>query len=129
MSKRLNGPAPKYCQMYEGVGKRGESLYPAFPYTSFTKISREDVLAIKAYLFSLPPVNQRSPENRVAFPVCAEDFITLGRCCNRSAGAAAIVMDGSAQVQDEDLILWRSRTLLAFLFLPQESRCVPKDDF
>ncbi len=36
----------------------GTHLYPAFPYTSYTMMTDEDVLAIKAYLFSLPPVNQ-----------------------------------------------------------------------
>ena len=33
----------------EGVGKDGEQLYPAMPYDSYTKMSRDDVLAIKAY--------------------------------------------------------------------------------
>ncbi len=32
-------------------------LYPAMPYTSYTKLSYADVMAIKAYLFSLAPVN------------------------------------------------------------------------
>jgi len=54
--------------LHEGVGKNGEHLYPAFPYTAFTKLSRDDVLAIKAYLFSLPAIKQRAPDNQLSFP-------------------------------------------------------------
>lgn len=51
----------------EGIGREG-NLYPAMPYTSYTAMSREDVLAIKAYLFSLPPVRQANPQNELPFP-------------------------------------------------------------
>ncbi|MDT3250572.1 c-type cytochrome [Serratia sp. root2] len=51
----------------EGVGPQG-NLYPAMPYTSYTALSRDDVLAIKAYLFSLPPVKQANPQNDLPFP-------------------------------------------------------------
>src|SRR6202790_5862933 len=33
----------------DGIGRNGQHLYPAFPYTSYTKLSRDAVLAIKAY--------------------------------------------------------------------------------
>lgn len=51
----------------EGVGLEGH-LYPAMPYTSYAALSREDVLAIKAYLFSLAPVKQANPRNDLPFP-------------------------------------------------------------
>ena len=54
--------------MQEGVGRGGKHLYPAFPYTAYTGMSRDDILAIKAYLFSLPPVRATPPENQVRFP-------------------------------------------------------------
>ena len=54
--------------MQRGVGKHGEHLYPAFPYASFTLLSREDTLAIKAYLFSLPPIQNVIPTNHLSFP-------------------------------------------------------------
>src|ERR1700759_3634204 len=41
----------------EGVGHDGEHLYPAMPYTAFTNVSRDDVLAIRAYLQTLAPVH------------------------------------------------------------------------
>ncbi|WP_249673170.1 cytochrome c [Pseudomonas abieticivorans] len=52
----------------DGVGKDGQQLYPAMPYDSFTKMSRDDVLAIKAYLMSEPPVAEASPVTDLPFP-------------------------------------------------------------
>ena len=52
----------------DGVGKGGEHLYPAFPYTSYTQLSRSDVLAIKAYLASLPAIRQSNRTNDLNFP-------------------------------------------------------------
>ncbi|KRQ17768.1 cytochrome c [Bradyrhizobium manausense] len=54
--------------MYEGIGKDGQRLYPAFPYPAYTLLSRDDVLAIKAYLFSLKPVAKVPPRNHLTFP-------------------------------------------------------------
>lgn len=54
--------------MQQGVGPDGKHYYPAFPYTSYTLMPREDILAIKAYLFSLEPVNQPNKENDIGFP-------------------------------------------------------------
>jgi mono/diheme cytochrome c family protein len=54
--------------LQKGVGKEGKHYYPAFPYTSYTLMSREDILAIKGYLFSLEPVKQLPPENTLPFP-------------------------------------------------------------
>jgi mono/diheme cytochrome c family protein len=52
----------------EGVRPDGANYFPVFPYTSFTGISDEDALAIKAYLFSLPPVRQPNRRHDVSFP-------------------------------------------------------------
>lgn len=54
--------------MHDGVRKDGKRLYPAFPYTSYSQLSRDDALAIKAYLFSLPATPQATPEPDLAFP-------------------------------------------------------------
>jgi mono/diheme cytochrome c family protein len=51
-----------------GVGRGGKHLYPVFPYASFTLLSDADAVAIKAYLFSLPPVHSRPPANDMSFP-------------------------------------------------------------
>jgi len=52
---------------WEGVSPEGEHYFPAFPFTSYTGVSREDLLAIKAYLFSLEPVSYESKEHELAW--------------------------------------------------------------
>lgn len=52
----------------EGVRNDGKHLYPAFPYTSYTALSRADVLAIKAYLMSQPKVREANKANDLGFP-------------------------------------------------------------
>jgi mono/diheme cytochrome c family protein len=54
--------------LHEGVGKGGLRLYPAFPYAAYTYLTDEDVLAIKAYLFSLPAEQNEAPKNELKFP-------------------------------------------------------------
>jgi mono/diheme cytochrome c family protein len=54
--------------VHKGVSRDGKKLYPAFPYAAYTYLTDEDVLAIKAYLFTLAPVQNVAPENRLAFP-------------------------------------------------------------
>ena len=57
-----------YRAMHEGLGEKGEYLYPVFPFTSYTKVTRDDVLAIKAYLFSLKPVHSPREASSLPFP-------------------------------------------------------------
>ncbi len=63
--------------LHEGVGKDGERLYPAFPYTSYTLMTRSDALAIKAYLFSLKPIKYTPPPNDISFPFNQRYLMTL----------------------------------------------------
>ena len=52
----------------EGVRPDGANYFPVFPYPSFTGITDSDALAIKAYLFSLPPVHCENRTHDVRFP-------------------------------------------------------------
>ena len=52
----------------DGVAPDGAHYFPAFPYTSFTKMSDADLLALKAYIFSLPAVVQPSRPHELSFP-------------------------------------------------------------
>jgi mono/diheme cytochrome c family protein len=40
----------------QGIGRDGARLYPAMPFDAYTKMSREDVVAIRAYLNTVAPV-------------------------------------------------------------------------
>jgi mono/diheme cytochrome c family protein len=51
-----------------GIRRDGLRLYPAMPYTSYRFLTDADLLAIKAYLFSLPPVQARAPTDTLGFP-------------------------------------------------------------
>jgi mono/diheme cytochrome c family protein len=53
----------------EGVRPDGANYFPVFPYPSFTGITDDDALAIKAYLFSLPAVHQANRPHDISFPV------------------------------------------------------------
>jgi mono/diheme cytochrome c family protein len=44
--------------LWEGVSPAGQHYFPAFPFTSYTGMTRTDVLAIKAYLSSVPAVQR-----------------------------------------------------------------------
>jgi mono/diheme cytochrome c family protein len=52
----------------EGIRRDGKHLYPAFPYTSYTALSRDDVLAIRAYLKTLVPIAEPNRTNGLGFP-------------------------------------------------------------
>jgi mono/diheme cytochrome c family protein len=51
-----------------GIGRGGERLYPAMPYNAYTKMSREEVLAIRAYLNTVTAVYNRVVANTLPFP-------------------------------------------------------------
>jgi len=51
-----------------GIRRDGARLYPAMPFPSYTYMTDADALAIKAYLFSLPPVRVAAPANTLMFP-------------------------------------------------------------
>lgn len=54
--------------VHQGIAKDGTRLYPAFPYESYSLLTDDDVKAIRAYLFSLPPVRAETPANAMKFP-------------------------------------------------------------
>jgi len=63
-----------------GIDDEGKPLYPAMSYTSYAYMTDADVLAIKAYLFSLAPVHQENRGNNFSFPVqSALDHGRMGR--------------------------------------------------
>jgi mono/diheme cytochrome c family protein len=50
------------------VARDGSRYYPAFPYPNFTKMTRQDVLAIRAYLATLTPVRNTPPPLELRWP-------------------------------------------------------------
>jgi len=58
-----------YKAMHDGIRRDGKHLYPAFPYPWFTKVSRDDVRAIKAFLDTLTPVRQANKPTELHWPL------------------------------------------------------------
>lgn len=54
--------------MQRGVSPDGRHYYPAFPYTSYAKMRTEDVIDLKAFLDTLPPVDGRMSGPELDFP-------------------------------------------------------------
>jgi len=54
--------------MTEGVGPGGEHYFPVFPYTSYTRMSRRDLVDLWAYLSSVEPVARRNREHDLWWP-------------------------------------------------------------
>ena len=54
--------------VHQGIGRDGKRFYPAMPFASYTYMTDADALAIKAYLFSLQPVESAPPPNTLSFP-------------------------------------------------------------
>ncbi|SHL78574.1 Cytochrome c, mono-and diheme variants [Bradyrhizobium lablabi] len=52
-----------------GVDPDGSRYYPAFPYPNFTKLTRDDILAIRAYLATLAPVHNDPPPPELRWPL------------------------------------------------------------
>jgi mono/diheme cytochrome c family protein len=51
-----------------GIRPNGAHLYPAMPYNAYTKMSREEVVAIRAYLNTVTPVRNAVVTNLLPFP-------------------------------------------------------------
>jgi mono/diheme cytochrome c family protein len=59
-----------------GIAANGTHLYPAFPYTSYTKVTDQDVHAIYAYLRTVKPQKFIPPENKMPFPFSVRALLT-----------------------------------------------------
>ncbi len=52
----------------KGTGRHGTRLYPAMPYTYYTRLTRDDALAIRAYLNSIPAMHNAVKADQLPFP-------------------------------------------------------------
>jgi mono/diheme cytochrome c family protein len=64
-----------YRMMHTGISRDGSLLYPAMPFASYTKVTREDSDAIYAYLMSVPPVHQANRRHELRFPFNNRDLL------------------------------------------------------
>ena len=65
--------------MHNGRSKDGRLLYPAFPYPSFTRITRADSDALYAYLRSVPAAAVPNQPHRLRFPYDTQAALAVWR--------------------------------------------------
>jgi mono/diheme cytochrome c family protein len=71
----------------EGVSADGSHLYPVFPYTSYTKVTDEDISALFAYLQSVPAVRAEATPNQMSFPYNQRWLMSLWKMMFFKGGA------------------------------------------
>jgi mono/diheme cytochrome c family protein len=54
--------------LLKGTSPKGEHYFPAFPYTSYQKMTSGDARDLFAYIKTLPQVTSRAPDHDVGFP-------------------------------------------------------------
>lgn len=65
--------------MHDGRSKDGRLLNPAFPYTSFTQVTRADSDALFAYLQTLPPASQANTPHALRWPFGTQSAMAVWR--------------------------------------------------
>jgi len=65
--------------LHHGRSKDGRLLYPAFPYPSFTNVTREDADALYAYLRTVPAVERVNEAHRLRFPYRTQAALAVWR--------------------------------------------------
>ncbi len=65
--------------LHHGRSKDGRLLYPAFPYTSYTHVSREDSDALYAFLRSVPAVQRPNTPHALRFPYNTQAALAVWR--------------------------------------------------
>ena len=96
-----------------GVRPGGDHLYPAFPYTAYTKASDDDILAMFAYLKSINPVRISPPQNELVFPFNYRPLMAFWKLLYFQPGVYEVREDESEQWNRA--LIWSKRLLTAAL--------------
>ncbi len=93
----LWSPDDFWQAMHNGKSADGSLLYPAFPYTEYTHITRADADALYAYLQSIEPVPQASQPHQLEFPYNMRPLMTIWRALYFRPGTQESYPDQSPQ--------------------------------
>lgn len=74
--------------LHNGKNPDGQLLHPAFPYATYTQVSRDDSDALFAYLRSLPPVAQENRAHDLVFPYNQRELVAVWRALFFRPGSA-----------------------------------------
>lgn len=65
--------------LHHGISREGRRLSPAFPYTSYTRVSRADADALFAYLQSVPAAARANAPSGLAWPFNTQAALAVWR--------------------------------------------------
>ncbi|UTW11889.1 cytochrome c [Marinobacterium rhizophilum] len=54
--------------LLKGISPEGEHYYPAFPYSSYSRMTLQDIADLKAFMDTLPAVNRANEPHELGFP-------------------------------------------------------------
>jgi mono/diheme cytochrome c family protein len=93
------GPINFVNAMKYGVSPAGEHYYPAFPYTSYTRMSLTDLLDLKAWLDRFDPVPVPVAGHDLKFPWTVRRGIGLWKLRYLKSGPIAMLASDSPQLE------------------------------
>ena len=68
--------------LIKGTSPDGRHYYPAFPYTTYTHMTAQDVVDLKAYLDTLPSSDSVAPDHELGFPFTLRRGLALWKLVN-----------------------------------------------
>lgn len=83
----------------QGVSPAGEHYYPAFPYTSYTRIQLHDALDLRSYLETFEPVSSTVPDHELRLPWSIRRGIGLWKRRYLDSASVVEVEAGRAELE------------------------------
>ena len=71
-----------YFALTAGLSPEQEHYYPAFPYTSYSKMSITDIADLKAYLDTVPPIAKSAKQHKLSWPFSNRDLLGIWKFLN-----------------------------------------------
>jgi len=81
----------------DGINPQGEHYYPAFPYPSYTRMTREDMQALYAYLMTQPAATRENRPHELYWPFSSRPMISHWKSGGFTPGAFTPDPEKSAQ--------------------------------
>jgi mono/diheme cytochrome c family protein len=81
----------------EGLNPEGEHYYPAFPYPSYTRMTRRDMLALYTYLMTLPASTREVQPHQLHWPYSSRAMMSLWKAHRFTPGEFSADPEQSAQ--------------------------------
>lgn len=85
--------------MKEGVDDKGRHLFPAFPYTSYTRMTMADLSDLWGFMQTLPASDNVAPDHELGFPFNIRRAVGLWKLLFLKSGPVLEIAGADAQTQ------------------------------